>query len=238
MDRFVAKLRGRQALCEQDEQLLLEAGWVRRRFARHEVMVRSGERLDNAHLLLSGFVARAHEDSAGNRQIIGIGVAGDLLDIHGAVLGQLEQELVALSACEVAMLPYRELRRLTQQSPAIQTVLWLQAAIDHSIQGAWIQALGTKRGPAKLAHVFCEMQLRLGLVGIATKMGFPLPLSQQELAEYAGMTHVHLNRCLKELRDSGLVSFSQGWAKVENWNGLKALARFDEAYLNLRLIEV
>jgi CRP-like cAMP-binding protein len=238
MDRFVAKLRSRQALSEDDEKLLREAGWSHQRFARHEVIVRPGEPLDHVHLLLSGFAARAQEDSGGARQLVGIAIPGDLADIHGAVLGRLEQELVALSPCEVAMLSHRELRALTRQSSAIQRVFWLQAAIDHSVQSAWIQALGSKRGVAKLAHIFCEMQLRLGLVGIATQMGFPMPLSQQELADYVGMTHVHLNRCLKELREARLLTFAQGWAKVLDWERLKDMAHFDEAYLNLRLIEV
>ena len=238
MDRFVAKLRSRQALGEADEKLLREAGWAHRRYNRHDVIVRAGERLEHVHLLLSGFAARAQEDSSGARQIVGIAIPGDLADIHGAVLGRAEQELVALSACEVAILSHDEMHSLTRKSAAIQLVFWLQAAVDHAIQSAWIQALGTKRGTAKVAHIFCEMQLRLGLVGIATQMGFPLPLSQQELADYSGMTHVHLNRCLKELREAKLLSFAQGWAKVQDWAALKALAHFDEAYLNLRLIEV
>ena len=238
MDRFVAKLRSRQALTDEDEKLLREAGWEQRRYTRHEVIVSAGEPLDRAHLLLSGFTARSQRDSAGTRQIVGIGVAGDLLDIHGVILGELEQDIVALSACEIASIPHSRFQELTRQSAAIQKTFWLQAAIEHAIQAAWIQALGTKRGTAKVAHIFCEMELRLGLVGIATQMGFPLPLSQQELADYTGMTHVHLNRCLKELREARLVSFAQGWAKVHDWDGLKALARFDEAYLNLRLIEV
>ncbi len=238
MDRFVAKLRSRQALSAEDEQRLRDAGWTQRRFARHEVIVPAGEPLDQVHLLLSGFAARAQEDSSGNRQIVGIAIAGDLADIHGAIIGRLEQELVALSPCEVATLPHQAVHALTAESAAIQKVFWLQAAIDHSIQSAWIQALGAKRGTAKLAHVFCEMQLRLGLVGIATQMGFPMPLSQQELADYAGMTHVHLNRCLKELREAKLLTFAQGWAKVLDWERLKDMARFDESYLNLRLIEV
>jgi CRP-like cAMP-binding protein len=238
MDRFVAKLRSRQALGETDEKLLREAAWVHRRYNRHEVIVPAGERLDHVHLLLSGFAARAQGDSSGNRQIVGIAIPGDLADIHGTVLGRAEQELVALSACEVAILPHSEVRALTRQSGPVQMVFWLQAAVDHAIQSAWIQALGTKRGTAKIAHIFCEMQLRLGLVGIATQMGFPFPLSQQELADYSGMTHVHLNRCLKELREAKLLSFAQGWAKVTDWEALKSLAHFDEGYLNLRLIEV
>ena len=238
MDRFVAKLRSRQAISAEDEARLRDAGWVNRRFERHEVIVRAGEPLDHIHLLLNGFACRSQEDSAGGRQILGIGIPGDIADIHGAVLGRLEQELVALSPCEVATLPHRAVRALTAQSPAIQKVFWLQAAIDHAVQSAWIQALGNKRGVARLAHVFCEMQLRLGLVGIAAQMGFPLPLSQQELADYVGMTHVHLNRCLKELREARLLTFAQGWAKVLDWDRLKQVAHFDEAYLNLRLIEV
>ena len=237
MDRFVAKLRGRQALREEDERQLRDAGWVHRHYARHDVIVRAGEVLGEGHLLLTGFAARAQQDSAGNRQIVGIGIGGDLLDIHGVILGRLEQDVIALSACEVASLPHATIKELTR-SPGIMKTVWLQAAIDHSIQCAWIQALGTRRGTGRLAHLFCEMQLRLGLVGIATEMGFPLPLSQQELADYAGMTHVHLNRCLKELREARLVSFAQGWVRVHRWDRLKDLAGFDEAYLNLRLIEV
>jgi CRP-like cAMP-binding protein len=238
MDRFVAKLRSRQALSDADEKVLRQAGWTQRRYDRHEVIVFAGQRLDHAHLLLSGFAARAQEDSSGARQIVGVSIAGDLLDLHGVMLGRMEQEMIALGPCEVASIPHAELVAMTRQSEAIQKVFWLQAAIEHASQAAWIQALGTKRGTAKIAHIFCELQLRLAVVGIATQMGFPVPMSQQELADYAGMTHVHLNRCLKELREAGLVSFSSGWAKVLDFEALKRVARFDEAYLNLRLIEV
>jgi CRP-like cAMP-binding protein len=238
MDRFVAKLRSRQALTESDENLLRDAGWINRRYARHEVIVRAGERLDHAHLLLSGFTARAQEDTSGDRQIVGIGVAGDMLDVHGVILGNLEQDIIAMSPCEVATITHAKFKELTRLSAEIQKTFWMQAAIEHSIMASWIQALGSKRGTSKIAHLFCEMQLRLALVGIATQMGFPLPLSQQEMADYAGMTHVHLNRCLKELREANLVTFASGWAKVLDFDGLKRLARFDEAYLNLRLIEV
>jgi len=237
MDRFVAKLRCRQALSEQDEAALREAGWNRRAYARHEPIVVAGEPLDHCHLLISGFAARTRRDSAGARQIVGVAVPGDLLDIHGVVLGRLDHELVALGPCDVASIPHARVREMTG-SPALQKIIWLQAAIEHVIQAAWIQALGRKRGVGKIAHIFCEMQLRLGLVGIATRMGFPLPLSQQEMADYAGMTHVHLNRCLKELREARLVSFASGWAKVEDWEGLKRMARFDDGYLNLRLIDL
>ena len=237
MDRFVAKLRSRQALSEQDEVLLRDAAWSRRRYERHDVIVRAGDRLECAHLLQSGFAARAQEDGTGDRQIVGLCVAGDLMDIHGVVLGRMEQDLVALSSCEVASIPHAQVRSMSLSSPSLLRTFALQGAIDHSIQAAWIQALNSKRGPAKVGHLFCEMQLRLGLVGLATQMGFPLPLSQQELADFTGMTHVHLNRCLKDLRASGLLSFTQGWAKVLDWNGLKRAALFDETYLNLRLIE-
>jgi len=76
----------------------------------------------------------------------------------------------------VVTIPHAKVKEMTHVSGAIQKILWLQAAIEHSIQAAWIHALGAKRGTAKVAHIFCEMQLRLGVVGLATQMGFPLPL--------------------------------------------------------------
>lgn len=237
MNRFVASLRGRQALSEEDAQALLGAGWSQRGFARHDVIVAPGEPLTHCHLLLSGFAARCIEDGSGYRQIVGIGIAGDMLDLHGTVLGRIGNEVLALGPCEVAGIPHRQMRDLTARSTGLRRIFWLQAAIDQAIQSAWIHALGTKRGTAKIAHLFCEMQLRLGAVGLATQMGFALPLSQQEMADYAGMTHVHLNRCLRELREAGLLAFGQGWAEVLDWAELKALARFDETYLNQRLME-
>ena len=178
MDRFVAKLRSRQALSAEDEKLLRQAGWIQRRYARHEVIVRAGERLDHCHLLQRLRGARPG-DSAGNRQIVGISIAGDLLDIHGVVLGRMEQDIVALSPCEVASMPHAQVRALVLSSVGLLRTFTLQGAIDHAIQAAWIQALGSKRGTAKIAHLFCEMQLRLGLVGLATQMGFPLPLASR-----------------------------------------------------------
>jgi len=235
MDRFVAKLRSRQQLHAQEETALRDAGWVQRRYKRHETIIRAGDPLGDVRLLLSGFVARCQEDGIGHRQIVAINVAGDLIDTHAMVLGNLEQDAMALSPCLVASIPHSNALRLIENSPGLMRIFWLQAAIESSLQAAWIQALGSKRGTAKIAHIFCEMQLRLGLVGLATEMGFPLPLNQQELADFAGMTHVHLNRCLRELREAGLVSFAGGWAKVLDLDKLKALAQFDEAYLHLRM---
>lgn len=234
MDRFVAKLRTRQKLDAEDEKKLREAGWVERYYDRHATIVPAGARLDQVRLLRSGFVARTQVDGNGRRQVVAICVAGDLIDIHGMVLGRLEQEVIALSPCEVQAVPHAQAAALLVSSPGLLRAFCLQAAIDSSMQAAWIHALGTKRGTAKIAHLFCEMQLRLGEVGLATAMGFPLPLNQQELADFSGMTHVHLNRCLKELREAGLLSFASGWAKVEDFDRLKALAGFDEAYLHLR----
>ena len=235
MDRFVAKLRSRQQLSAEDEAALREAGWIERRYRRHETIIRAGEQLSEVRLLLSGFVARCHEDGTGQRQIVGISVAGDLLDTHAMVLGELGQDAMALGPCVVAGVAHGAARRLIETRPGVMRAFWLQAAIDSSLQAAWIQALGSKRGTAKIAHLFCEMQLRLGLVGLATDMGYPLPLNQQELADFAGMTHVHLNRCLRELREAGLVSFASGWARVLDFGRLKALAHFDDAYLHLQL---
>ena len=136
MDRFVAKLRSRQALSEQDESLLRQAAWTRRRYERHDVIVRAGERLESAHLLLSGFAARSQEDSTGKRQIVGLCVAGDLIDIHGVVLGRMEQETIALSPCEVASIPHAQVRALSLGSSTLLRTFALQGASDNAIQAA------------------------------------------------------------------------------------------------------
>ena len=93
--------------------------------------------------------------------------------------------------------------------------------------------LGKKRGRSRVAQLLCEMQMRLKLVGMTADEGYSLPFNQKELADITGMTPVHLNRCLKELRDAGLASFRNGQVVLDDCRKLKREAQFDPAYLHI-----
>lgn len=238
IDLFVRKLRARHDLTSEEDSALRSMHWLQRSFERNEIMVRGGDLLDHSMLLLKGFVVRSKNTSDGARQIVETNVAGDFVDLHGFILKRLEHEISAASRCEVALAPHDELRRITDRLPRLTRVLWFQTLIDACIHREWMLVLGKKRGRARIAQFFCEMQARLGLVGLADTKGYTLPFSQVELADITGMTPVHLNRCLKELRDSGIVTFRGGRVDIYDLSRLSRDAQFDPNYLHIGLHEI
>jgi len=232
-DLFIQKLRARHHLSGEEEAALREMRWSDRRFGRHEVMVRAGEKLEHSMLLLSGFVLRRKFTAEGEQQILEINVTGDFIDLHGFILQRLDHEIVAASSCDIALVPHSELKRVTETFPRLGRILWFQTLIDAAINREWTLVLGKKRSRARVAQLFCEMHTRLGIVDQSDASGYALPFNQQELADITGMTPVHLNRCLKELRDAELVTYRSGKVSLLNLAALAQSAQFDPGYLHL-----
>jgi len=233
IELFIRKLRGRHDLSREEETALRKMSWVHRRFERNQVIVQAGVELENSMLLLSGFVFRCKYTADGTRQIVETNLAGDFIDLHGFILQRLEHDIVAASRCEIATVPHSELRRINDEFPRLTRVLWFQTLVDASIHREWMLVLGKKRGRSRIAQLFCEMHARLKLIGEAADASYGLPFNQQELADITGMTPVHLNRCLRELRDAGLVSYRNGLVELHDLAGLKREAQFDTAYLHI-----
>ncbi len=233
IDLFIRKLRARHELSRDEEAALRGMHWSPRLFERSQVMVRSGEELDHSMLLISGFALRCKFAADGARQIVEINLPGDFIDLHGFILKRLEHEIIAASRCDIGAVPHSELKRVTEQFPRLSRVLWLQTLVDAAIHREWMLVLGKKRGRARVAQFFCEMHKRQKIVGLTGDAGYSLPFNQQELADITGMTPVHLNRCLKELRDAGLVTFRNAKVELHDLAGLVHEAQFDPAYLHL-----
>lgn len=233
IDLFIRKLRARHAVSKDEEAALRGLAWEKRRYDRRETLVRTGTNVDHSILLLSGFAFRCKYTVDGVRQIVENNVAGDFVDLHGFLLGRLEHDIIAASRCEIATVPHTELKRLTDQSPRIGRMLWFQTLVDAAIHREWMLVLGKKRSRARVAQLFCEMHSRLKLVGLTTDGHLTLPFNQQEMADITGMTSVHLNRCLKELREGGLATFRTGRVEIHDPAGLAQEAQFDPTYLHI-----
>jgi CRP-like cAMP-binding protein len=233
IELFIRKLRARHDLSREEESALRKMEWMERRFERNQVMVHSGEELQHSMLLMSGFALRCKFAADGARQIIEINLAGDFIDLHGFILQRLEHEIIAASRCEIATVPHPELKRITEEFPRLTRVLWFQTLVDAAIHREWMLVLGKKRSRSRVAQLFCEMQARMHIVGLPSDEGYSLPFSQQDLADITGMTPVHLNRCLKELRDANLVTYRNGRVDLHDLERLARDAQFDPAYLHL-----
>jgi len=94
-------------------------------------------------------------------------------------------------------------------------------------------SLGQRSAISRMAHLFCELHVRLSEVGRSHPDGFEFPLTQRELSECLGLTVVHANRTIQELRRRGLVELENRQLTILNREGLEGIAEFDPSYLYL-----
>ncbi len=230
---LILKLERRDLLSEEEKRVL-EGATVRTvTFRADEDMVREGDRPADSKLLLEGFAARYKILHSGKRQITNIHVPGDFVDLHSFTLKTMDHSILALSDCKVAVVPHEVLHRITETHPHLTRLLWLNTTMDGAIHRQWLVNLGRQAALGQLAHLLCELFLRLQAVGQAEGYSFRLPITQAELGDALGLSTVHVNRTLQELRGEGLLTWTRDLVVIEDWDRLQEVAQFDPAYLNL-----
>jgi CRP-like cAMP-binding protein len=131
------------------------------------------------------------------------------------------------------MVPHERVRELTEDFPHLARIYWLMTNIDAAIQREWTLSMGRRSAIARMAHLFCELDVRLAIVGLAENHSYDFPLTQVEIGECLGLTSVHVNRTLQELRRRGLLELQARRLQIYDLTALKNLADFDPAYLYL-----
>jgi CRP-like cAMP-binding protein len=233
IDPFLTKLRARDELSAEEEAAVRGVLAEVRSYPADKVVIEAGVELHASTLLLDGIMCRYKDLSEGQRQITAIHVAGDFLDLHGFTLKRLEHGVMTLTPCRVALAPHDRLREITERFPHLTRVLWFSTNLDACIHREWEVSLGRRNAVARAAHLLCELHLRLAVVGLADETGYALPITQIELAECLGLTSVHVNRVLRDLRERGLAEFSKGRVTFRDLPGLREVADFDSNYLYL-----
>ncbi|MBO9624334.1 MAG: Crp/Fnr family transcriptional regulator [Sphingomonas sp.] len=233
IERHLMKLRARDSVSPQEEEALRSVARDVRTVDADVKLVRAGDELTVSTLLLDGMACRQKDVRSGERQITELHVAGDFVDLHSFTLKRLDHDIVSLTPCQVVAVPHAGLRRITQEFPHLTRLLWFSTNLDASIHREWMLSLGRRSALARTAHLFCELYVRLGIVGLAQGLRYDLRLTQIDLAECLGLTSVHVNRMLRELRERRLVEFRQSTVTILDWDALQRVAEFDPAYLYL-----
>jgi CRP-like cAMP-binding protein len=236
IDRLLLKLRARDTVSADEERVLREALSGTEEHQAGRTIVRAGAPLTHSMLVVDGLVARFKDLAEGQRQIQEVHVAGDFTDLHGFLLKRLEHNVGTLTRSRIALFPHEAIRRITEEEPHLARLLWFNTLIDAAIQREKIVSVGRRPALARLAHLLCELKIRLGLVGLAEDATFALPLTQLDLGDASGLTSVHVNRMLKQLRDDRLVTFRGGQVTIHDWARLQQVGEFDPAYLYLEKI--
>lgn len=227
------KLRRRIEISSDEERAIRGAVTEIRNIPADEMVVRSGEDLSVSLLLLDGWLARTKDLAGGERQVTELHVAGDFADLHGYTLKHLDHDLMSLTSCRIAVIPHDHIHQFTETFPRLGRIYWFMTNMDAAIQRELTLSLGQRSAISRMAHLFCELYIRLEIVGRARDNGYEFPLTQRELSECLGLTVVHANRTLQELRRRGLVELENRRLRILDRRGLEGLAEFDPAYLYL-----
>ena len=231
IEAHLRKLRARAEISAAEEEavkgLISEVVDV----AQDRTIVRHDEELNHSILLISGWLGRAKDLTNGQRQIAELHVAGDFADLHGFTLKYLDHDVISLTRCKLGFVPHERLMALTEEHPRLVRIYWLMTNIDASIQREWTLSLGRRPAISRMAHLFCELYVRLEIAGLAQNGGYDFPLTQVEVAECLGLTSVHVNRTLQTLRRKGLIDVENRRVRILDLAGLKHVGEFEGRYL-------
>lgn len=233
IEPLVRSLAHRDVVSDYERQLIASLKRRTRSFLKGGELVAAHSRPGESCLILHGLTAREVYLRDGQRQITAIHVPGDFVDLHALTLKLMDHSVVALTDCEAAFVPHYDLLRVIEKSPHLGRLFWLSTVIDGAIQRAWIGSLGRRAADGHLAHMVCELYYRLRAVGLASGFSFEFPITQQELADILGLSLVHVNRTLQELRRTGLVDTRSGTMTILDLEVLASMGDFDPTYLNL-----
>ncbi|MCC2687234.1 MAG: helix-turn-helix protein [Rhizobiaceae bacterium] len=197
------------------------------------LLIREGDRPTRSCILMEGFVCWFKVSGEGKRQILSFHVPGDMPDMQSLHLSVMDTSLGTITPCRVAFIPHRALLDLCEQHPRISHALWRTTLIDAAVFREWVMNIGGRPAYGRIAHLLCELVVRLRAVGLTDGYSCDLPITQSEIADASGLSTVHVNRTLQDLRANRLISLKGTYLDVLDWKGLKEAGDFDPAYLHL-----
>jgi CRP-like cAMP-binding protein len=234
-NRFVDKLCAFASLSGKDIAALNRATIKDRQVGAKHDLIREGDRPGPVFVMLDGWACRYKILPSGLRQILGYLMPGDSCDLHIGLLAEMDHSIQTITPATYAAIERQEMDTLLEQHPAIAKAIYIAQLVDEGTMRAWITSMGRRASIERVAHLMCELYIRARNIGLTSDPTFALPLSQLMLADSLGMTAVHLNRVLKELRVRKAMKLKRGSLELTDVELLIRIAGFDENYLHRRL---
>lgn len=233
--RFIEKLCRFGPLAGRDVTALARATENGKTVAKRHDLIREGDRPGVVFVMLDGWACRYKILPGGARQVLGFLMPGDSCDLHIGLLAKMDHSIQTITKARVATISRVEMDTLLEGHQAIAKAMYISQLIDEGTMRAWITSIGRRVSIERVAHLLCELFLRAKNVGLIKQPPFEIPLSQAMLADSLGMTAIHINRVLKQLRLDEAIALSRGSVTVLDPSKLAQTAGFDESYLHRRL---
>jgi len=231
-DIITAKLCRHSRLDEQDIAALRTLPMQSRKLSADEDFIRQGDKPNLSALVTGGMVARYHMLRGGKRQYLSFHMTGDMPDAQTLFIERMDHGVCGIGPAVVAMIPHDDIIALIDRQPMLGEALWRETLIDAAVFREWIVNVGRRNAVKAMAHFMLEFATRLQAVGLRTAESFAMPLHQHELGDALGLSAVHVNRVLKELRDENVLDFRRDTVHVLSAERLRRIADFDALYLH------
>jgi CRP-like cAMP-binding protein len=231
LELFLRRLLRRSELGEEEQAAIRALPGRAERIPAGREVVMPGEHTDHACMVVRGLMARLDVFLDGRRQIVALYIPGEMCDLHSVPVPMPGWGLEAMTPSTLLFVPHSALLELTRNA-SIALAFWRETTTDGSILAKWVANLGRRQAAPRVAHLFCEIGVRMEQAGLGTRADFTLPMTQAQLADAVGLTSVHLNRTLKQLAAQG-VTFARKAVRIADWEALAEMAEFDPAYLLL-----
>jgi CRP-like cAMP-binding protein len=226
------KLGAFVALSETELAVLEELNKRRRTFVAGRDLVEQGQTEQSAYVLSSGWACSYKLLEDGQRQIVDFQIPGDFLGLRSLLMHVSDHSVEPINDIEVTEVLRNDLLGVFTQTPRLATAILLAASRDEAMVVEHLVNIGRRSAAERTANFLLELGARLALVGMGSKAGFECPLSQYLMADALGLSAVHVNRVLRQLREDGLVTFRDGFVSFDNYERLTEFAEFDLTYMD------
>ena len=238
LDRLIRKFEADgEPLAPEEKEAVLRLPVTVKEIRADQDIVRQGDRPKQCCLLIDGFLCRYKMLPDGERQIVSFHVPGDIPDLQSLFLEKMDHALTSIAPSTVAFISHDALNALLEENFRIARILWRETLIDAAMFREWVVNTGSRDAYARIAHLLCELFHKLQAVGLVKGTSFNCPITQTEVADATGLSTVHVNRSVQELRGNRLIEWERGTCTILDLPALQDAAMFDPDYLHLARAE-
>ena len=220
-------------LSPDDKAAIAQLSKVARVVQPRRDLIREGETPKFVYLMVDGWACRCKTLPDGRRQIVAFFIPGDFCDLNVYILKEMDHSIGAITRLSVADISRDDMDALTSRHPRITQGLWWEALVNAAIQREWTLNIGQRTAYERIAHLLAELHIRLKTVGLAQNGSCDFPLTQTDIADATGLTPVHVNRTLQELRRDDLIILERRQLTIPDLRKLMDAAMFNPNYLHL-----
>ena len=229
---FARKIASYVGLGASELQAVSDLYQRRRKFAPGLELIHQGEIGQSAYIMADGWAFSYKILAGGDRQIVNFQIPGDFLGVRSMLFRTSDHNVEPITPIEASEVTKTELFQTFAKTPRLATAVLWAVSRDEAMVVEHLVGLGQRPAPQRTAHLLLELNARLKLVGLGDRSGFACPLTQYHLADALGLSPVHVNRVLRNIREAGLMTIQNGRVTFDDFNGLVDFADFDRTYLD------